>query len=170
MYWNTSSTMNGVLLNKRSPSTLSGYDFQSRRGTVNSFTNPDDYKQKRKKASCNSKCSSNGEVDDARDEVLSLATYDRNKDKLLGQNKIWKEDHKNKQKPSNMKRSTAVRRYLYDSKRFFNKALELFNRLQCIKTNGGLWRSQGPYFECKGAVRVALRMCLRCRDSYKQLG
>ena len=146
------------------------YDFQSRRGTVNSFTNLDDYKQKRKKVSCNSKYSSNGEENDARDELLPSANYDRNKNKRLGQSKTRKEDNKNKQKQSNIKRNTAIRGYLYDSKGSFNKALELFNRLQCIKTNDGVWRSQGPYFECKGAVRVALRMCLRCRDSYKQIG
>ena len=57
-------------------------------------------------------------------------------------------------------------RYLYKTNRGFTNALELFNRSKCVQHND-TWVSKGPFFECKGAVRVRQRLCSRCHDLYK---
>ena len=61
---------------------------------------------------------------------------------------------------------SVVIRYLYETKRDFDRALELFNRKHCCEVNN-MWATVGSFFECKGALRVVQRMCTRCRDGYK---
>ena len=65
-----------------------------------------------------------------------------------------------------IKNNCHIKRYLYDTKSGFNKALELFNRSRCFHISGK-WLTKGPFFECKGAIRVSQRMCSRCYDSNK---
>ena len=65
-----------------------------------------------------------------------------------------------------IKNNNHIKKYLYETKSSFNKALELFNRSRCIHINGK-WLTKGPFFECKGAIRVSQRMCSTCYDSNK---
>ena len=65
-----------------------------------------------------------------------------------------------------IKNNCHINRYLYETKSGFNKALELFNRSRCFYISGK-WLTKGPFFECKGAIRVSQRMCSRCFDSNK---
>lgn len=66
---------------------------------------------------------------------------------------------------ANVQKFTSSR-YLYRTNRGFANALELFNRSRCFQRNH-VWVSKGPFFECKGAVRVRQRLCSRCHDLYK---
>lgn len=96
-------------------------------------------------------------IDNKKDDLLSIST----RDEKSYQNNLYEYEHITKHNESNL-----VYRFLYDTKKGFNYALELYNRSQCAKMNE-IWKTHGPFYECKGALRVVQRMCTRCRDSDK---
>ena len=97
----------------------------------------------------------NGKLGKIKNTLIDLLVY-KNRDP---ENKVNIALSANVQKFTN-------NRYLYETTHGFRNALELFNRSKCVQRNDA-WVSKGPFFECKGAVRVRQRLCSRCHDLYK---
>jgi len=160
------NSLNAAAIGSNKPGNNSSFDSVPRKvkQSTASNLNNEGHTPKVRKRSCAIDSPSDLIIDEKKDELLSISHETKN---IKNMSSIEEKNETNKNKKRNKPKysisSSNFIRYLYDTKGLFNHALEVFNRLQCHKFQGG-WKTHGPFFECKGAIRVSQRMCTRCRD------